>query len=66
MKFQLAVPQLMLRYVACLARLGALKYAQAQTEERLHLPHAAMKLTLRGFKNVVTVAAGNGRARSGK
>jgi hypothetical protein len=44
MRTLLRIPDLELNYVRCLARLGALKYAQAQTEERLHLPHAANDL----------------------
>ena len=44
MKTRLSVPDLILKYVRFLARLGALKYAQAQTEERLYLPRAANKL----------------------
>ena len=41
MKFLLPVPEFEWRHVKRLAVLGALKYAQAQTEEKLHLPHAA-------------------------
>jgi hypothetical protein len=41
MRFVLPVPDLILRYVACLARLSALDYARASDEEYLHLPYAA-------------------------
>jgi hypothetical protein len=41
MRFALPVPNLILRYVACLARLSALDYARAQSEEKFHLPYAA-------------------------
>jgi hypothetical protein len=41
MQFVLAVPEPIIKYVVGLARLGALDYARAQDEEKLHLPHAA-------------------------
>jgi hypothetical protein len=44
MKTLLPIPDFELKQIRNLARLGALKYAQAQTEEKLHLPYAADEL----------------------
>jgi hypothetical protein len=41
MQFVLPVLGLVLKQVACLARLSALDYGRAQSEEKFHLPHAA-------------------------
>ena len=41
MKLVLPLPDLTRKYVVCLARLSALDYARAQSEEKFHLPYAA-------------------------